>query len=430
MRILYLHQHFSLPAGATATRAFAMARALAVRGHAVTLACGRYAGATTGLEALPFRRGRRTGRVAGLDLVEFAIPCGNAQGLAARAGAFLRFAAAATPLALRRSWDVVVASSTPLTVALPALLARRLRGTPFVFEIRDPWPELPRAMGGVPRPLLAAMEPLATAACRRAAAVVALSEGMAETAIARGADPEQVAVVPNGCDLDLFGPQVAPWRPPEAASWEVLAVYAGAHGRANGLHQLLDAAAWLKGRGVRSVRLVLVGEGAEKPALTARAAREGLDNVTFLDPLPKPRLAALLAGSQIGVQCLAPVPEFAEWTAPNKLMDYLAAGLPVVSNLPGRAARLLDGDGTTFAPCGISVPPGGDGAALGRALAALAADPARRRRLGEAARAQAVLRWDRRLLAERFCSVVEAAAARSRDAVGAAATVPQPGRAG
>ncbi|GGG32693.1 glycosyltransferase WbuB [Caldovatus sediminis] len=423
MRVLYLHQHFSLPAGATATRAFAMARALLARGHAVTLACGRYAGATTGLESLAFRGGRRTGRVAGLDLVEFAIPCGNAQGIAARSAAFLAFAAAAAPLALRRSWDVVVASSTPLTVALPALLAARLRGTPFVFEIRDPWPELPRALGGVPRPLLAAMEPLATAACRRAAAVVALSEGMAETAIARGADPGRVAVVPNGCDLDLFGPQVAPWRPPEAASREVLAVYAGAHGRANGLDRLLDAAAWLQARGERHLRLVLAGEGAEKPALVARAAREGLGNVTFLDPLPKTRLAALLAGSQIGVQCLAPVPAFAEWTAPNKLMDYLAAGLPVVSNLPGRAARLL-ADG----PCGVSVPPG-DAAALGAALAALAADPERRRRLGAAARAQAVRRWDRRLLAERFCAVVEAAA-RSRDAAGAAATVPQPGRAG
>ncbi|MBW8270448.1 glycosyltransferase family 4 protein [Caldovatus aquaticus] len=423
MRVLYLHQHFSLPAGATATRAFAMARALLARGHAVTLACGRYAGATTGLEAQPFQRGRRSGRVAGLDLVEFAIPCGNAQGIAARSAAFLAFAAAAAPLALRRTWDVVVASSTPLTVALPALLAARLRGTPFVFEIRDPWPELPRALGGVPRPLLAAMEPLATAACRRAAAVVALSEGMAETAIARGADPGRVAVVPNGCDLDLFGPQVAPWRPPEAASWEALAVYAGAHGRANGLGQLLDAAAWLRAQGARRLRLVLVGEGAEKPALVARAAREGLGNVTFLDPLPKTRLAALLAGSQIGVQCLAPIPAFAEWTAPNKLMDYLAAGLPVVSNLPGRAARLL-----AEGPCGVSVPPG-DAAALGAALAALAADPARRQCLGAAARAQAVRRWDRRLLAERFCAVVEAAA-RARGTTGEAAAVPRPGTAG
>jgi glycosyltransferase involved in cell wall biosynthesis len=408
LKILYLHQHFSTPAGATGTRSFAMARALAARGHSVTLACGSYAGAETGL-AGPFRRNRREGRVGGFRAVEFAIPCGNAQGLAARGMAFARYAARATALALSGSWDVVVASSTPLSVALPALAARHARGTPFVFEIRDPWPELPRAMRvGSPR-LWFAMDRLADAACRNAAAVVALSEGMAETALAHGADPAAVSVVPNGADLDLFGPQVAPWRPDEARPHEAVAVYAGAHGRANGLDLLLRAAALLRAEGAK-LRLLLVGEGSEKPRLQAEAAAAGLDDLSFLDPLPKPRLAALLAGSQIGVQCLAPVPAFAEWTAPNKLMDYLAAGLPVVAAADGQAARLL-ADG----PCGIATAPG-DAPALARALAALAASPARRAALATAARAQAVRRWDRRLQAARFCDLVEGAAAAPRAA--------------
>lgn len=403
MRILYLHQHYSTPAGTTATRSHAMARALAARGHQVTIACGRMQGAASGL-AGPFRRGRRSGRVGAAQVVEFAIPYGNAQGSAARALAFLRYAAAAAPLALSGHFDLAIASSTPLTVALPALLGRVLRGLPFVFEIRDPWPELPRAMGQGGPMLWAGMDRLADAACRRSAAVVALSEGMAETAVAHGADPSRVHVVPNGCDLDLFGPEVAPWRPEQAAPWEAMAVYAGTHGTANGLDLLLDAAAILQARGERRLRLVLVGEGAEKPRLMARAADEGLDNVTFLDPLPKRDLAALLAAAQVGVQCLAPVPAFAEWTAPNKLMDYMAAGLPVVANLEGRAARLL-----AEGPCGIAVPPA-DAAGMATALAALAADPARRAALGAAARAQAVRRWDRRLLAARFCEIVEAAA--------------------
>ena len=406
LRVLYLHQHFSTPAGATGTRSFAMARALAARGHAVTVACGGYAGADTGLDG-PFRRGRREGRVGAFRVVEFAIPCGNAQGFAARGLAFARYAARTTALALRGPWDAVVASSTPLSVALPALAARHGRGTPFVFEIRDPWPELLRAMRVGPPPLWSAMDRLADAACRNAAAVVALSEGMAETAVARGADPAAVSVVPNGADLDLFGPQIAPWRPPEAHPNEAVAVYAGAHGRANGLDLLLHAAALLRAGGA-PLRLLLVGEGSEKPRLKAEAAAAGLTNLSFLDPLPKPRLAALLRGSQIGVQCLAPVPEFAEWTAPNKLMDYLAAGLPVVASVEGRAARLL-----SEGPCGVATPPG-NAAALAEALASLAASPARRAALGAAARAQAVRRWDRRLLAARFCAVVEGAAAAPR----------------
>lgn len=388
-----------------------MACAMAARGHAVTLACGRYEGAVTGLDG-PFRRGARAGRVAGFRVVEFDIPCGNSQGLAARTRAFLHYAGRAAGLALREEFDLVLASSTPLTVALPALAARRLRRVPFVFEIRDPWPELPRALseaalpGGVPGPVLAGMDVLATAACRGAAAVIGLTEGMAGTARARGA--ARVHVVPNGCDLDLFGPQVAPWRPPEAGSGEVLAVYAGAHGRANGLDAAMEAATILRNSGERRLRLVLVGEGSEKARLVAEAARRDLRNLVFLDPLPKTRLAGLLAASGIGLHLLAPVPAFAEWTAPNKLMDALAAGLAVVTNVPGRAARLLEA-GAEGPACGIAVPPG-DAPALAEALAGLAAAPVRRASMGLAARGRAVRLWDRRLHAARFCGILEAAA--------------------
>jgi glycosyltransferase involved in cell wall biosynthesis len=406
-RILYLHQHFSRPSGSTATRSFLNATALAEAGHRVTMACGRYAGAVTGLEG-PYRRGRRAGVVGGFEVVEFDIACANAQPLTARAGAFLRYAAAASLLALGGRFDLVVASSTPLTVAIPALLARRLRGTPFLFEIRDPWPEAPAALsaagGGVPRGLLAAMGRLANAACREAAFVVALTEGMAATALARGADPARLSVLAQGADLDLFGPHVAPWRPEGLAEGEMLALYAGAHGAANGLDQLLDAAALLRGAGIR---LLLVGEGARKPALATRAAAEALP-VAFLDPLPKPMLARLLAGADVALLCLAPIEAFAECSAPNKLAEALAAGKPVVANLGGRAARLL-----AEGPAGIATPPG-DAAALAAALRALAADPARRLAMGAAARRLAETAFDARRIAAGFVAAAEEAAAWTR----------------
>jgi glycosyltransferase involved in cell wall biosynthesis len=400
-RILYLHQHYSRPEGSTATRSFLHASALAEAGHAVTLACGRYAGAATGLDGA-FRHGARRGRTDGFDVVEFDIACGNAQRLPARASAFLRFAARASALALRGEWDLVVASSTPLTVAIPALLARRMRGTRFVFEIRDPWPELPRAMtrGRIPRPVLGAMERLADAACREADAVVALTDGMARTARARGADPARLHVLPQGADLDLFGPHVAPWRPAFAAPDEMLVVYAGAHGAANGLDQLLDAASLLRGEGIR---LLLVGDGACKPALVARAIAENLP-VGFLDPLPKHRIAALLAGADVALLCLAGVPEFGELSAPNKLAEGLAAGRPVVANVPGRAARLL-----AEGRCGIAVPPG-DADAFAAALRRLAHDPWTRRAMGRAARRVAEAQLDARRIAQDAVALVETVA--------------------
>jgi glycosyltransferase involved in cell wall biosynthesis len=225
--------------------------------------------------------------------------------------------------------------------------------------------------------------------------------------------------VPNGCDLHLFGPHIAPWRPDVAAPWECLAVYAGAHGAANGLDAALDAAALLRARGETRLRILLVGEGGAKPALMARAREQGLCNVTFLDPLPRARLGALYAGSQVALHLLAGVPAFAEWTSPNKLMDGLAAGLPVVTNQGGRAARIV-----AEGPSGIAVP-AGDAAALAAALARLAADAALRARLGAAARRQAVAVWDRRLLAERFCAILEAAARPAAPLPGALAGAPR-----
>ncbi|MFQ3623178.1 MAG: glycosyltransferase, partial [Acetobacteraceae bacterium] len=199
MRILYLHQHYSTPSGALPGRSHAFAAALAARGHEVTLFCGRHEGAEAGTDA-PFRRGRREAEVAGYRVVQADIPYANAMSPAERARAFARYAARATAIAVGRRWELVIASSTPLTVALPMLAAKRARRTPALFEVRDRWPELPQAMGALSRPAAHALGRLERAALRAADAVVALSPGAARGCIAAGADPSLVAMIPNGCD--------------------------------------------------------------------------------------------------------------------------------------------------------------------------------------------------------------------------------------
>lgn len=399
MRLLYIHQHFSTPDGTVGNRSWAFARAAVARGHSVRVVCGGYLGGSTGLSG-PFQGGLRRGTVDGIEVIEIAAPAGNAQSLAQRARSFAKFALAAVPRALREPADLVYASSTPLTVAIPALAARLARGRPYVFEVRDLWPELPVAMGVVRNPLaIGALSALEWAAYRGARAVVALSDGMADGVARRGIPRERIAVIPNGCDLDLFAPGAAPDAAPWLAPGEVAAIYAGAHGRANGLDHLLEVAAHLRGS---RVRLVLCGEGSEKQHLLARAAAEGLSNVTFLDPLPRRRMPALLAACGIGVQSLADVPAFREGTSPNKLMDYLAAGLPVAITYGGWAARLLERSGAGVAPPR-------DPKAFAAALVALAADSSRRASMGAAARHLAEARFDRAQLAQKFVAVIEAA---------------------
>jgi glycosyltransferase involved in cell wall biosynthesis len=402
MRLLYVHQHFSTPDGTVGNRSWAFARAAIARGHHVTMLCGGYQGGSTGL-AGPFVRGLRQGTVDGIDVIEIAAPAGNAQSMPTRAGSFARFALAASLRAMRCPADLVYATSTPLTVAIPAL-AGRLRGTPYVFEVRDLWPELPVAMGVVRNPVaIGSLSALEWAAYRGARAVVALSDGMAAGVARRGIAAERIAVIPNGSDLDLFVP-TAPAPAPWLAPGEVAAIYAGAHGRANGLDHLLDVAAHLQGT---AVRLVLAGDGFEKPRLLARARAEGLLNVTFLDAAPRRAMPALFAACGIGLQSLADVPAFHEGTSPNKLMDYFAAGLPVAITYPGWAARLIEA-------AGAGVAPPRDPAAFAAALVALAADAPRRATMGAAARRLAETRFDRARLAETFVAVIEAAAAGER----------------
>ena len=400
MRLLYIHQHFSTPDGTVGNRSYAFARAAIARGHQVTMLCGGYLGAATGLHG-DFSQGVRRGVVDGIDVVELAAPAGNAQGLATRARQFGKFAAAAAWHAARAKADLVYATSTPLTVAIPALAARAA-GTPYVFEVRDLWPELPVAMGVIRnRAVIAGLSALEWAAYRGARATVALSDGMAAGIARRGIAPEAIAVIPNGCDLEMFTPDgpkaAAPWLLPG----EVAAIYAGAHGRANGLDHLLDVAALLRGT---KLRIVLCGDGSEKQRLMQRAAAGCLANVTFLDPLPRRAMPALLRAAAIGIQSLADIEAFREGTSPNKLMDYIAAGLPVAITYPGWAARLLEASGAGIAP-----PREPENFAT--ALAALADDAPRRAAMGAAARRLAETRFDRAALAEKFVAVIEAAAA-------------------
>lgn len=351
MHVLYFHQHFSTPQGSAGTRSYEMARALLRDGHSVTMVCGTYGQGKTGLNG-PFQRGRRRGVVDGIDVVEFDLNYTNDMGVLHRLGVFAKFAFGSISVAMREPADVVFATTTPLTAGIPGIFAKWLQRKPFVFEVRDLWPELPRAMGLRNPVLLGAMSALEWVSYRSADRLVGLSPGIVEGIAKRSVSKERIAMVPNGCDLDLFSQSETAWRPEGVRDDQMLAVFSGTHGLANGLDAVLDAAAVLKARGRDNIRIALVGQGREKPRLVERATSESLDAVLFLDPVPKTRLSGLLAGADLGVQCLRNVPAFYYGTSPNKFFDYIAAGLPVLNNYPGWLAGLI-----TEHDCGFAVPP-------------------------------------------------------------------------
>jgi glycosyltransferase involved in cell wall biosynthesis len=408
MHVLYFHQYFSTSDGSSGTRSYEISKRLLTAGHQVTMVCGAAALSKTGLSG-PFLNGRREGRVDGIHVIELELPYSNYHNFLWRSLTFLRFGFRSLMLAVRRDYDVVFATSTPLTAALPGIAAHWLRRKPFVFEVRDLWPELPRAMGVIRNPLvLLLMDWLEFVAYRSADFCVALSPGIAQGITRRGVPESRVVIAPNGCDMDLFAPDATQplpeiaGLPPEA----FVATFTGAHGVANGLGAVLDAAAELRKRGRNDIFLVFIGDGKEKPALVERAHREELTNCLFVDPLPKKALAQFLCRrANVGLMVLSNVPAFYYGTSPNKFFDYLASGLPVLVNYPGWMAEMI-----VAQRAGVVVPPQ-DAGAFADALIGMADARSATEEMGPRGRNFARGEFLQSTLAQRCVSVMETAVA-------------------
>jgi len=407
MHVLYFHQYFNTPRGAGGIRSYEFARRLMARGHKVTVVCvidDTDPLDIPGAADAPVRRGN----IDGIEVIQFRLAYSNYQSLPRRALIFLRYAARGAGLALKSDYDVLFATSTPLTAGIPGILARVLRGKPFVFEVRDLWPELPKAMGVVTNPIvLGAMSCLEWMSYRCASACVALAPGIGEGIARRGRKSLPIAVIPNAADLDLFSPgRRENLKLDGAGPKDFVAVFTGAHGLANGLDAVLDAAAELKKRGRRDVLLLFIGDGKMKPMLVARTKREGLDNCRFMGLMPKQQLNELIQCADAGMQILANVPAFYYGTSPNKFFDYLAAGLPVINNYPGWLADLIKANN-----CGIAVPPN-DAGAFADALCRLADNRGLRDEMAANARKLAETQFSRAKMADKFVDWLESVCAR------------------
>lgn len=315
----------------------------------------------------------------------------------ARIANWVTYAVGATVVGLRvERPDVVLASSPHLLTGLAGWLVARVRRVPFVFEVRDMWPRILVDVGRLRpgSPSHRVLRALERFLYHHAEAIVVLAAGVADAVVDEGIPPERIHLVPNGADPDDFTPS----RPREELRRRYgfggfTIVYTGAHGPANGLDLVLDAARDLA-RELPEVTFVLVGDGLSRPGLMERARRESLHNVVFLQPVPKAEIPDLLAAADAGLHVLADVPLFLYGVSPNKLFDYMAAGLPVLTNTGGEIGRLVtDRDtGVATAPRELA-----DGV---RRL--VAADAARRAAWGANGRALIRAERDRGAMAARL----------------------------
>lgn len=328
--------------------------------------------------------------------------------LAANAGVFKRtlnylsFVPASVWRSLKLGrFDVVIATSPQFFNAVAGWLTSALKRTPWVFELRDLWPESLAAVGAVRNTwILRATEKLELFLYRDARTVVCVTLAFIDNLTGRGIARSKIEYVPNGIDVEL-------WKEGDASkvrnAWglrddQVLVSYIGTVGMAHGLDVLLEAAASLQSAHPR-VRFLVIGDGAELASVRSRAEAMGLANVQFTGLVPHENVRDYMAATDISLVLLRKS-ELFKTVLPSKMFEAMGAGKPVVLGVEGEARRVLELSGG-----GIAVAPE-DGAALASGIAGLADNPSLRRDMGNAGLSFVAREFSRREWARRYADIL------------------------
>jgi glycosyltransferase involved in cell wall biosynthesis len=254
-----------------------------------------------------------------------------------------------------RQVDVVVGTSPQFFTVCAAYVVSRLKRIPYVFELRDIWPESIKAVGAMKESAaIRALERLEMFLYRKAARIVSVTHSFKKTLVARGVDGDKITVVTNGVDMSRFkpSPKDAELVRQLGLEGKFVAGYVGTHGLAHHLETLLDAAEMLRGLpDGAAFHFILLGDGARKQALKDEAARRGLDNVTFIDSVPKDQVARYWSLLDVSVIHLKKTDLFTT-VIPSKLFECMGMGLPVLHGVAGESADIVrdEGVGIVFEP--------------------------------------------------------------------------------
>ncbi len=402
MRVLFLCHYFPPEVNAPANRTFEHCRAWAAAGHdvhVVTCVPSHPAG-------VPFPGYRRTWYhrelVDAVHVHRVWTYLAPNQGVTKRTLNYLSFVPTAVLRSLRLGrFDVVVGTSPQFFCALAACVAAALTRTPFVFELRDLWPESIAAVGALqPSLALRMLESIELWMYRRAVAVVCVTKSFIQNLERRGIEPAKLHYVPNGVDQAFWarGSREIGRATLGVAADQIAVAYIGTIGMAHGLGTVLDAARLLDTD--RRLKFFIVGDGAELGALRDRVAASGPSNVTFTGLLPRDAIASVMAAADVALVTLKPSDTF-KTVLPSKMLEAMSARKPVVLAVDGEAKAVLSQAGG-----GLAVTPG-DAAALAQAISSLAADADLRARLGSSGGDYAAREFSRAVWAERYLRLLD-----------------------
>lgn len=399
--VVFVHQTYSTANSEGSGRANAIAEAMVRAGYRVSIVAGANSYLTGNIEQKYRRRWLVTEQCDGYTIYRPWTYSRLHQSFLHRAVYFFVYMFTSGWTLLRiPAFDIIVGCSPPITVAVAAYAASSIRRAAFILEVRDLWPAFPIEMGIIRNRLVIACSKFVERLLyRKARLVVINSPGFQSHLVAHGVTGSRLKLIPNGVDTTVFRPSPADpdLRRRLALDGKFVVLYIGAHGPANALNTLLDAAASLRDEPV--VQIVLIGDGKQKPALQARAGRENLDNITFLPPQPKGEIPRYVAIADICYASLQNIPMFTT-TYPNKVFDYLACGKATLTTIDGVSREVLEQAGA-----GIYVPH--DGSHVADRIRWAMNNRTELDRMGARARAAAVRDWDRDRFAGEFALLVD-----------------------
>ncbi|SEA69400.1 glycosyltransferase family 4 protein [Psychroflexus halocasei] len=391
MHILYIHQYFKTPAEPGGTRSYWIAQKLIEKGHKVTMLST--SSSITNSQEEQF--------IDGIRVIYVKVPYDQKMSIAARVKSFVSFMLKSTRLAKGvKGVDLVLATSTPLTVGFPALILKKFKSIPYVFEVRDLWPEVPIQMGGLNNPIL---KKLAIAfektIYKNATHIVTLSPGMAEGVIKYEAK-SKVSMIPNMAKIDAFWPRGVNDDLREELGLKkdsFKMIHFGALGLANDAMNIIRGAELLKED--LTVEFIFIGGGSTEEELKAYCKKNALNNVHFLGRFPMEKTSEIVNLCDVSMVSFKDL-SILYTNSPNKLFDSLSAGKPLIVNSAGWTKNMVEEH-----KCGYYVNPSNP-EELKDCIKYLQSTPTVLQKMGKNSRQLAEKKYDKSILCSEFAELI------------------------
>jgi glycosyltransferase involved in cell wall biosynthesis len=398
--ILYINQYFKHPSEPGITRSYWIAKELIKNGYRVTMLAHRNLSHKHIKKALPVE----IEDVDGIRVIYIRNAYSNEMSIPARAWSFLKFMFKSIRYALNeKNVDLVISTSTPLTVAVPALLRKFLKKTRYVFEVRDLWPEVPIQMGAIRSSLMIKLlRKFEELTYKQADHVIALSPGM-QDGVVKYIPFEKTTMIPNMAKIDQFWPRPSNTdliRNLKLKENSFKVIYFGQLGESNAIEYILKAIDLFNKSRNKDVEFIFIGHGRYYKVISEYIKSTKCDNVHLFERKPMSEISEIVNFCDISLVTFSNIPILAT-NSPNKLFDSLSAGKPIIVNSPGWTKEMVE-----RYECGIFVDPNRPESLVSNIIK-LKNDEELRNKMSINARALAENQYDKSILCNKFVKVID-----------------------